>query len=278
MRVAELAAMLGEWIPEQYAEDWDNVGLLLGDPSEAVRGVLCAIDATPAVIAEAASLGANVLFVYHPPLFRAPRRLTPGDRDGDLAFRLLQTGIAVYSPHTAFDAVPEGPNALLAELLGLRDSKPLRLRATIARAGAASVHGSGSVLPQVVGMGRIGTVETTREQMIRTVRERLQLAHVMVAGPTSGGLARVAICAGSGSSLFDLALAQGAQLLVTGELAHHDALRAARCGMTIVATLHSHTERLALAPFTVRLASQLAGPPNIPVYQSASDCDPFTIV
>lgn len=127
------------------------------------------------------------------------------------------------------------------------------------------------------GLGRIGDFEepVARDLVLERIKEQLDLGHMLVAGPLHGMIRRAACCAGSCGELMDLAAAQGAQLYLTGELKHHDALRAARLGMTAVCVLHSNSERAVLKRLSQRLVETLAG---VDVTCSEADCDPFAIV
>ena len=126
--VAEFAAYLERFAPSHTAADWDNVGLLLGDPAEPVERVMTCLTVTPDVVEEAVRERANLIVSHHPVLFRGAKRLTPNTPDGRVLLPLLRHGVAVYSPHTAFDNCPGGINDGLARRLGLTNVKPLRKR------------------------------------------------------------------------------------------------------------------------------------------------------
>lgn len=129
--------------------------------------------------------------------------------------------------------------------------------------------------PSGVGQGRIGTIPSTlRQDIFQQIKRALGLAHLLIAGPTEGSITRAACCAGACGDLLDDALRQNAQLYLTGEMRHHDALKAAEAGMTVVCTLHSNSERACLRRLAERLAP-LA--PDVRFITSRSDRDPFTI-
>lgn len=109
--IADLVRCLERLAPPALAEPWDNTGLLLGDASRPLpqgAGVLLCIDLTEAVAAEAVSAGAAAVIAYHPPIFDGLKRLTSATPRERALLRLAEAGIAVYSPHTALDAVPGG--------------------------------------------------------------------------------------------------------------------------------------------------------------------------
>lgn len=138
---------------------------------------------------------------------------------------------------------------------------------------AAPVTGSGPHAS--FGQGRIGTVSPApRGTVIERIRAGLGVAHLLVAGPTDGTITRAACCAGACGDLVDDALAQRAELYLTGEMRHHDALRAAAAGMTVVCALHSNSERGILRSVGTRLSQRL---PGLNVHISQADRDPLVI-
>jgi dinuclear metal center YbgI/SA1388 family protein len=126
--VAEFAAYLERFAPCSTAAEWDNVGLLLGDPSGAVSRVMTCLTVTPDVSAEAVREGAQLIVSHHPVLFRGAKKLTTSTPDGPAVLPLLRAGIAVYSPHTAFDNCAGGINDNLCKRLGIVNAVPLRPR------------------------------------------------------------------------------------------------------------------------------------------------------
>jgi dinuclear metal center YbgI/SA1388 family protein len=125
------------------------------------------------------------------------------------------------------------------------------------------------------GQGRIGSLpHTDRGTIIDHIKRQLDLPHILIAGPATGAITRAAVCAGSCGKLLDSAISAGAQLYLTGELRHHDAIKAAAAGVTVICTLHSNSERAVLK----RLKNKLEQTPHMPpITISTTDRDPFTI-
>ncbi|MDB5308342.1 MAG: putative cyclohydrolase 1 type 2 [Gemmataceae bacterium] len=126
--VAEIAAGLEKFAPTRTAADWDNVGLLLGDPADRVERVVTCLTVTADVADEAVAERVNLIVSHHPILFRGVKQLTAGRGDGRVVLPLARAGVAVYSPHTAFDNCPGGINDILCRRLGVRNADPLRPR------------------------------------------------------------------------------------------------------------------------------------------------------
>ena len=130
--------------------------------------------------------------------------------------------------------------------------------------------------PEAIGMGRIGSLPpgAAREQIFERIKKELEIDHLLIAGPTSGEVRRAAVCAGACGNLVNDAIEQKVDLYLTGEMRHHDALRAAGAGVTVVCTLHSNSERAVLKRLGRRLAERL---PGLEIHLSRTDRDPFEI-
>jgi dinuclear metal center YbgI/SA1388 family protein len=160
------------------------------------------------------------------------------------------------------------PIARLADVLAaLRDSHPYEEPAFDLVQLAAP--------PEQRGQGRVGMMPPApRMQVIERIQRALNLKHLLIAGPTDGDITRAACCAGACGDLLNDALKAGAELYLTGEMRHHDAITAAGAGMTVVCTLHSNSERAVLNRVAKQFNDRL---PDFPVTISQSDRDPFTI-
>ena len=126
MRVQDLLGALNGLYPPDLAEEWDNVGLQVGDPNAPVSRVLVALDPSSAAVAAARVQGAELLVTHHPLLFKPLRRLTPDDPVGAVIWPAVQGGVAIISAHTNLDVAPAGLNCWLAARLDLQESEPLQ--------------------------------------------------------------------------------------------------------------------------------------------------------
>ncbi len=124
-RIHDLLGLLHGAYPAALAEDWDNVGLQVGDPSAVVERVLVCLDPSDAALQAAAEQGAQALLCHHPLLFRPLRTLTPRDETGRLVWRAVREGVAVLSAHTNLDRGRDGLNDWLAQRLELKGAVPL---------------------------------------------------------------------------------------------------------------------------------------------------------
>lgn len=123
--LAGLAAAVDRIAPVQLAYEWDNVGLLVGDPSQQVERALIALEANDRVIAHARDLGCQALVVHHPLIFKPAKAIRADVASGRLVMELIRAGLGLIAAHTNLDRVLKGTNGALAALLGLRDLQVL---------------------------------------------------------------------------------------------------------------------------------------------------------
>jgi dinuclear metal center YbgI/SA1388 family protein len=124
MKVSEISSIIEEMFPPALAQDWDNVGLLLGEANKNVKKLLLTIDITNAVVAEAKRLKVDLIVSYHPVIWDGLKQVTAAGQ-GSLVYELIRSGISVHSIHTALDVVKGGINDGLAEIIGIRDGQPI---------------------------------------------------------------------------------------------------------------------------------------------------------
>jgi len=124
MKVKDIAEQIEEIVPLKLAQDWDNAGLLIGNPQQNVKNILLTIDVTGDVVAEAKRLKTDLIVSYHPVIWDGLKKITADGPTG-VVYDLIRSGIAVFSIHTALDSAVGGVNDGLAEIVGIRDVKPI---------------------------------------------------------------------------------------------------------------------------------------------------------
>jgi dinuclear metal center YbgI/SA1388 family protein len=163
MRVQDLVGIMQSIAPLEFAEEWDRVGLLVGDGRRDLSGpVLLTIDLTERVLAEAVSAGAGAVVAYHPPIFEPLNRVTDATPRQRVVLRAVEANVAIYSPHTALDAVPGGITDWLCE--GLSAGEPGRI-AGDCRALAPHTHLPASQEAKIVTFVQPGDVEKIRNAL-----------------------------------------------------------------------------------------------------------------
>lgn len=277
-----LLSVLEDLAPTALAEDWDNVGLLWegcrwdlphARAERPVRRVLFVIDLSEQVLAEAIEHTADFIVAYHPPIFKGVQRLTLDTPQGRTLLRAAQSGIGIYSPHTALDAASGGVNDWLAESVGEGARKPL-------------LPGGQDPRPvrepdtnQVEGPGRsvvLGT-PTALDFLVQRIKRHLGLPYLGVAASPAHDAGQpirtVAICAGAGGALF--ARAKPHDLYLTGEMRHHDVRELVARGSSVVLAGHTHTERGYLPRFCARVRERTGD--AVECLLSRQDRDPVVV-
>ena len=125
MTVGDVIRFLEEVYPRQYAEDFDNTGLLVGDEKTEVKGILVTHDTTDAVLDEAIATGKNLIVSFHPLIFKGLKAITGADYVQKAVIKAIRHNISVYSPHTAVDNHHRGVSYLTAKALGLENIRIL---------------------------------------------------------------------------------------------------------------------------------------------------------
>jgi dinuclear metal center YbgI/SA1388 family protein len=258
--VGEIAHVLEQLAPLALAEDWDNVGLLVGDVGWPAERIMTCLTVTPETVAEAIERKAQLIVSHHPLPFRPIKSITSATTPGKLLLQLIRESIALYSPHTAFDSASAGINQHLAIGLGLQEIRPL----------------TPSASDPEVGVGRCGLVgePLTLDELAERTKNFLNADAVRVVGHPDQSVNRVAIACGSGGSLLDCAIAAECDGLVTGEMTFHHCLEAEARGIQVVLAGHFASERFALLSLADYLTDQLSG---VEVWPSRNERDPLRL-
>lgn len=247
--------------PPELAASWDNTGLLLGDPGQSVAAIMTCLSLSRRTCQEAVGRKADLVISHHPVPFRPVPQITTVDLTGWILWQLSRQGIAIYSPHTAFDSAAEGINQQLAERFGLRDIRPLRPLA----------HDPG------LGEGRFGQLpeEMPLLQFAQHVKQVLGLREVRLVGSLQMGVSRVAVACGAAGEFLEDARRVPCQALVLGETNYHTCLRAEFFGVGLVIVGHHASERHGVE----RLASVLRDRfPQLDVWASQAEQDPVITI
>ncbi len=260
MNVQEILDFVGEVAPLDLAEDWDNVGLLLGGRSSEVSSVLTCLTLTPDVATEAIERKAGLIVSHHPILFRSVKRITTDNPEGRMLLDLAAANVAVYSPHTGYDSAQNGINRQLAELLELINVGILRPAET--EAGTESI-----------GAGRHGELpqEMTLRDLVAVVKHRLYIPGIQFVGDPDLVVRKVGIACGAAAEFLADAEKVGCQALLTGEARFHDCLAARSRGLGMILPGHYATERPAMEHLASRLSERF---PTLEVVASESESDP----
>lgn len=229
MLCREIMQVIEASYPRKAALDFDNVGLLAGRSDKEVERVYLALDATDAVIDRAIRAGADMLITHHPLIFSAVKKVTDEDFITRRVIKLIRNDISYYAMHTNYDVL--GMAELSEKILGIKDTEVLDVT-------MENENG------KTEGIGRIASLEKpmTLEECCVYVKHRLKLGSLKVFGDMGRNVSRMAVSPGSGKSAIAAALQKGADVLVTGDIGHHDGLDAVEQGLAVIDAGHYGTE------------------------------------
>ena len=220
--VREIEKILFDWAPRELAAEWDNVGLLVGDPSHEVSRVLVALDITEAVVAEAVERGADLIVAHHPVMnctWHKVQSVRTDDRQGRILTALLRHDIAAICMHTNLDAAEGGVNDALAAALGLSCVESFNDEK----------------------IGRIGVIncELPLEQFLSHVVKSLGCSGIRYLD-TKRPVHKVAVGGGACGSEIGAVLAAGCDTFITSDLRYNDFLDTQ--GLNLIDAGHFPTE------------------------------------
>jgi dinuclear metal center YbgI/SA1388 family protein len=254
--LAAIAAFLEELAPVRLAEEWDNVGLLVGDRKANVKKLMTCLTVTPASAAEAIECGADLIVSHHPMPFHAVKRLTTETTVGRLLLDLIAANVAVFSAHTAFDSAADGINQRLAAGLSLRGIAPL------------VPHAEGQ------GAGRWGWLEEPipLKELAARLKKFLNIEALHVVGLPDQSVRTVAVACGAAGEFLDAARHNGCDAMALGEARFHRCLEAEAAGIGLLLPGHFASERFAVERLAEALGRQF---PDADVWPSRRESDPL---
>lgn len=228
MLCREIIEVIEDTYPRHAALEWDNVGLLAGRTDKEVKKIYVALDATDEVIEQAVIRKADMLVTHHPLIFSPLKKITNEHFIGNRVVKLLQHDISYYAMHTNYDVL--GMAELAEERLGLISADVLEV----------------TDKEQNEGIGRIGKLEyeMTLEECCELVKKKFGLDAVRVFGDKKKKVKRAAISPGSGKSMIETAVRKGAEVLITGDIGHHEGIDAVAEGLAVIDAGHYGLEHI----------------------------------
>jgi dinuclear metal center YbgI/SA1388 family protein len=258
--VKDVVDALDRRYPREWAEQWDRVGLVLGDFDTPVTRILCVVDCVPETVGQALDAGADLLVAHHPLLLKPVSSIAPDTYKGRIIHRLIRADVALYVAHTNADVANPGVSDALAARLGLTGTRPL-VPAEDDR-----------------GIGRIGTLvePLPLAAFARFAAGRLPVTAggIRAAGDPERIIRTVAVCGGAGDSFLGAATRAGVDAYLCADLRHHPAgEHLAEGGPALLDVAHWASER----PWLDEVAEWLRGQFAADVVVSDLDTDPWTV-
>lgn len=253
-------------MPPALAQQWDNVGLQVGDTRASVQTVWVALDPTPEVVRAACQSHVDLLITHHPLIFKPLTCVNFHRPVGAIIELAARNRLAIFSAHTNLDSVADGLNDVLARRIGLRNLKALE------------AAGRGMDSTSVEGIGRVGDLDGSMalEALVAGIKQSLGLERIRFAGDPALPVERVAVCSGSGGSLLPEFFNSGAQVYISGDLRYHDARDVEAENLGLIDIGHFASEHLIVEVLAGRLEKIVAQKSmHITVRACDFEVDPF---
>ena len=256
--IQDICDFLDCFAPQRLAEEWDNVGLLVGDRHSTANRVMTCLTVTPASAAEAIKRDCDLIITHHPFPFRPLKKITTDETCTRILLDLIRAGVAIYSPHTGFDSAAQGINQSLAEAVGIKASKPIIPIADD---------------PDELGAGRIGDLNAAipLSKLVDQLRGPLSAERIGIVGQLDAATHRIAFACGSGGTFLEPARQLGCDTFVTGEANFHACLEAEATGTNLILLGHYASERFAIERLAGELEKQFSGSE---IWASSQESDP----
>lgn len=244
--------------PTYLKEDFDNVGLMVGDRNKVVNKVLLALDCTLKVIEEAKKEEVDLIITHHPLIFRKPSNITTDTLQGKKIIELIKNDISLYSSHTNLDSVENGLNHTIVSVLGFGESTLLEKNKNITSAG----------LGRIVNLHK----EIKLEDLIEQVKNKLNINNLRVVRGTDT-VSKIAIINGSGQYFIGKAMSLGVDTVITGDTTYHFASDYKEMGINILDVGHFASEQIIFFNVMKQIESKFN---NVIFIRSSVEEDPFT--
>ena len=215
--------------PTYLKEDFDNVGLMVGDKNKEVKKVLLALDCTLKVIEEAKKENVELIITHHPLIFKRPSSITTDTLQGKKIIELIKNDISLYSSHTNLDSVENGLNDTIVSILGFDNFKILEKNKRDDKAG----------------LGRIVSLNESiqLEDLISKIKKSLNINNLRVV-KGKDKVNKIAIINGSGQDFIGKAVALGADCIITGDTTYHFASDYKEMEISILDVGHFASEQI----------------------------------
>lgn len=229
MECREIMERIEKRYPKSYALEWDNVGLQAGRAGKKVEKILIALDADDAAVEAAVSGNADMLITHHPMIFKPLRQITDGDFIGRKLLTLIRHDISYYAMHTNYDVL--GMADLAGEMLHMEESEVLEVTSTE---------------DSIEGIGRVADLKKPMnlKECADWVKSVFALPNIKVFGDPKQMVTRMAVVPGSGKGVIETAIKKHADLLITGDIDHHEGIDANARQMAVIDAGHYGIEHI----------------------------------
>ena len=254
MKCKDIIRMLEELAPPSYACGWDNPGLICGRKEKEVKKVLVALDATKKAVDKAVEIGADMIVTHHPMIFSAMKQINDDSFIGDKVLTMAEHGICCYAMHTNYD-IAGGMAEICGAKMELVNPEPFEVM--------------GEMDDRPVGIGQVGSLpeKMTLSQCAAKVKEAFGLSSVLVFGELDRVVEIAAVSPGSGRSMIKEADKKRVDVLITGDIGHHEGLDSMDMGFAVIEAGHYGLEQVFIGHLCEYIEAQGEDVEAVPFYE-----------
>ena len=211
MNIQTITNYIEELAPLKYAEDFDNVGLLVGNYTTEVSGVLVTLDTLEETVDEAIANNCNLIISFHPIIFSGLKKLNGNTYVERVVLKAIKNDIAIYATHTALDNVERGVSGRICEVLGLMNPQILIPKPDTSSEGN-------------IGMGMIGDLpnEMNENDFLQFIKTTMNTECIRHSEKLGKPIKKVAVLGGSGSFAIKNVISSKADAYISADFKYHD--------------------------------------------------------
>lgn len=254
MKCKDIMTLLEELAPPSYACEWDNPGLICGRKEQEVTKIMVALDATCTVIQKAVEENVDFIVTHHPMIFSGIKKVNDESFLGEKILTLAQHGIGCYAMHTNYD-IAGGMAEICGKKMELVDPEPFELM--------------GERDERPVGIGQVGYLPETMtlSECAKRVKRAFGLCEVLVFGDLESPVSYVAVSPGSGRSMLKEADKKKVDVLITGDIGHHEGLDSKDMGFAVIEAGHYGLEQVFISHICEYLKEKTEGVEVTPFFE-----------
>ena len=212
MKLIEIQNVLENWSPLKNAEEFDNVGLIVGESNSIINKAIITLDTTEQIIDEAIDNGCNLIITFHPLMYKGNETLKSEHYVDKIIVKALKNNINIYAIHTNLDNNPMGVSFQISEKLGLKNREIMIKRQ----------------YDDDIGMGMIGTLENkkTEKDFLNYLKDKMEISNLRYSDLLGKSIKKIGVLGGSGSFGIEEALNKNIDCYITADLKYHDFFKA----------------------------------------------------
>lgn len=250
----QIVKIMETWAPKQLAEEWDNVGWMVGNTKRTVNKVMIALEINGDVVEEAIDKSVDMIITHHPLIFKGLKSISDRDALGKWILALIKNNISVYSAHTNLDAAYGGINDYLCGLFGLERTMSL---GSVSDRQVDRLNGQvdRQIETDPEGLGRVAWLPLPLDasSFLQNVKDILGLESIRFSGNGKEMISKVAVCSGAGADMMKDAHLAGCDVYLTGDIKYHEYRSAQEIGLAVADMTHFASENIYMGYLAERL-------------------------